>query len=260
MAAGKLPKHNNVSWRGNSCLQDGKSDSSSISKDLIGGYYDAGDAIKFHFPQAFAMTMLSWSVIEYSAKYESAGELNHVKDIIKWGTDYFLKTFNHSADSISRMVAQVLASLIFSGSLPSLGCSCIYLASDFDRLDQGIHLEGVQLRMITIAGHDLRILTMTDLLQNAVVALILLLRWLPLWHLHLLFSKTIRPIRRNWCMVPKLFLSSPGISAADTVLVAPRQRYSIIPLVTGMSLFGVVLGCIMQLGTIPISSLLLLLV
>ncbi|KAK6159703.1 hypothetical protein DH2020_003084 [Rehmannia glutinosa] len=74
---------------------------------LTGGYYDAGDAIKFNFPQSFAMTMLSWSVIEYSAKYEAAGELNHVKDIIKWGTDYFLKTFNHTADTIDRVVAQV---------------------------------------------------------------------------------------------------------------------------------------------------------
>ncbi|KAJ7967899.1 Endoglucanase [Quillaja saponaria] len=59
--SGKLPKHNNVSWRGNSCLQDGKSDSSSVIKDLVGGYYDAGDAIKFNFPASFAMTMLSWS-------------------------------------------------------------------------------------------------------------------------------------------------------------------------------------------------------
>ena len=106
-AAGKLPKHNNVSWRGNSCLQDGKSDPSSISKNLVGGYYDAGDAIKFNFPQSFAMTMLSWSVIEYSAKYEAAGELNHIKDIIKWGTDYLLKTFNSSADTIDRVVMQV---------------------------------------------------------------------------------------------------------------------------------------------------------
>ncbi|XP_047312675.1 endoglucanase 25-like [Impatiens glandulifera] len=31
--SGKLPKHNNVSWRGNSCLNDGKSD----SKNLVGG-------------------------------------------------------------------------------------------------------------------------------------------------------------------------------------------------------------------------------
>ncbi|KAL3655140.1 hypothetical protein CASFOL_000926 [Castilleja foliolosa] len=103
--SGKLPKHNNVSWRGNSCVKDG--DSSTMFKDLSGGYYDAGDATKFNFPQSFAMTMLSWSVIEYSAKFEASGELNHVKDIIKWGTDYFLKTFNHTADTIDRVVSQV---------------------------------------------------------------------------------------------------------------------------------------------------------
>ena len=107
VTAGKLPKHNNVTWRGNSCTNDGKSDSSSVIKDLVGGYYDAGDAIKFNFPKSFAMTMLSWSVIEYSAKYEAAGELNHVKDLIKWGTDYFLKTFNSSADTIGSIAAQV---------------------------------------------------------------------------------------------------------------------------------------------------------
>lgn len=88
-------------------MDDGKSDSGSVYKDLVGGYYDAGDAIKFNFPASFAMTMLSWSVIEYSAKYEASGELNHVKEIIKWGTDYLLKTFNSSADTIDRIAAQV---------------------------------------------------------------------------------------------------------------------------------------------------------
>ncbi|VVB14828.1 unnamed protein product [Arabis nemorensis] len=104
--AGKLPEHNHVPWRGDSCLEDGNFPGSSY-KDLVGGYYDAGDAIKFNFPMSFAMTMLSWSVIEYSAKYEAAGELNHVKQLIKWGTDYFLKTFNSSADTIYQMVTQV---------------------------------------------------------------------------------------------------------------------------------------------------------
>lgn len=94
-------------------MRDGKSDDATIFKDLVGGYYDAGDAIKFNFPQSFALTMLSWSVIEYSAKYEAAGELNHVKDIIKWGTDYLLKTFNSSADTIDRVVAQVSSILLF---------------------------------------------------------------------------------------------------------------------------------------------------
>ncbi|KFK22234.1 hypothetical protein AALP_AAs42893U000400 [Arabis alpina] len=101
--SGKLPEGNNVSWRGDSCLKDGD----FSYKDLVGGYYDAGDAIKFHFPMSFAMTMLSWSVIEYSAKYEAVDELDHVKHLIKWGSDYFLKTFNSSADTIYQMVTQV---------------------------------------------------------------------------------------------------------------------------------------------------------
>ena len=90
-------------------MNDGKSDAGSIFKDLKGGYYDAGGAIKFNFPASFAMTMLSWSVIEYSAKFEAAGELAHVKSTIKWGTDFFLKTFNSSADTIDRVIAQVLS-------------------------------------------------------------------------------------------------------------------------------------------------------
>ncbi|CAA7399268.1 unnamed protein product [Spirodela intermedia] len=104
--SGPLPKHNNVSWRGNSGMQDGMSNGGT-KKNLVGGYYDAGDAIKFGFPMSFSMTLLSWSVIEYSAKYEAAGELEHVKEIIKWGTDYLLKTFNSSADTINEIAAQV---------------------------------------------------------------------------------------------------------------------------------------------------------
>ncbi|KAK1265113.1 Endoglucanase 10 [Acorus gramineus] len=104
--SGPIPKHNNVSWRGNSGMKDGLSDD-SVKKNLVGGYYDAGDAIKFNFPMSFSMTLLSWSVIEYSAKYEAVGELDHVKEIIKWGTDYLLKTFNSSADTIDRIAAQV---------------------------------------------------------------------------------------------------------------------------------------------------------
>ncbi|KAJ7201227.1 hypothetical protein O6H91_20G024900 [Diphasiastrum complanatum] len=103
--SGNVPHSNNVSYRGNSGLKDGFSTDTSVN--LVGGYYDAGDNIKFHFPAAFSMTLLSWSVIEYSAKYEAAGELNHVKELIKWGTDYLLKTFNSSAPRVDYIYAQV---------------------------------------------------------------------------------------------------------------------------------------------------------
>lgn len=116
--SGALPKHNNVSWRGNSGMKDGLSDV-SIGRSLVGGYYDAGDAIKFNFPASFSMTMLSWSVIEYSAKYEAVGELAHIREIIRWGADYFLKTFNSSADTIDRIAAQVGAGDTSGGPTPN---------------------------------------------------------------------------------------------------------------------------------------------
>jgi hypothetical protein len=56
---------------------------------------------------AFSMTLLSWTVIEYSEKYKALGEYDHVRDIIKWGTDYLLLTFNSSATSVNKMYSQV---------------------------------------------------------------------------------------------------------------------------------------------------------
>jgi endoglucanase len=56
---------------------------------------------------AFSMTLLSWSVIEYSAKYKAVGEYDHVRELIKWGTDYLLLTFNSSASTIDKVYAQV---------------------------------------------------------------------------------------------------------------------------------------------------------
>ena len=35
--------------------------------------------------------MLAWSVVEYSDGYEQAGQLEEIKDNIRWATDYFMK-------------------------------------------------------------------------------------------------------------------------------------------------------------------------
>lgn len=104
--AGKLPKNNPISWRRDSGLQDGSGET-DLKGGLVGGYYDAGDNTKFHFPMSFAMTMLSWSVMEYEYKYRAIGEYDHVRDLIKWGADYLLLTFNSSATTIDKLYTQV---------------------------------------------------------------------------------------------------------------------------------------------------------
>jgi hypothetical protein len=85
--SGDLPTSNRVSWRGDSALNDG----ADVGRDLTGGYYDAGDHVKFGFPMASSMTMLGWGVVQYREGYEKSGQLDEALDAIKWGTDYILK-------------------------------------------------------------------------------------------------------------------------------------------------------------------------
>ncbi|CAA2965736.1 endoglucanase 6-like [Olea europaea subsp. europaea] len=85
--SGYLPSNQRIQWRGNSGLRDGKIN----GVDLVGGYHDAGDNVKFGLPMAFTITMMSWSLIEYGRQMAAGGELNNALDAIKWGTDYLIK-------------------------------------------------------------------------------------------------------------------------------------------------------------------------
>ncbi|KAF8414149.1 hypothetical protein HHK36_002148 [Tetracentron sinense] len=85
--SGRLPYNQRVTWRDHSGLTDGLEQ----GVDLVGGYYDAGDHVKFGLPMAFTVTMLSWGVIEYGEQIAGAGEYEHALEAIKWGTDYFVK-------------------------------------------------------------------------------------------------------------------------------------------------------------------------
>lgn len=91
LSAGHYPKNSPVKFRGDSGLLDGSS--STTLPDLEGGFFDSGNNIKFSFTTAYTVTLLSYTVIEYHEKYADIGELEHVKDIIKWGSDYLVKIF-----------------------------------------------------------------------------------------------------------------------------------------------------------------------
>lgn len=87
---------------------------------MVGGYYDAGDHVKFGLPMAFTVTMLSWGVIEFREQIAAAGELEHAFEAIKWGTDYFIKA--HTSPNV--LWAEVLRNLysITSYTLTLLSC------------------------------------------------------------------------------------------------------------------------------------------
>jgi hypothetical protein len=50
--------------------------------DLTGGYYDAGDNVKFNFPQAFTLTMLSWSGITFEDGYKKSDQFEYLLDAV----------------------------------------------------------------------------------------------------------------------------------------------------------------------------------
>nr|XP_043619610.1 endoglucanase 16-like [Erigeron canadensis] len=85
--SGKLPPNHRPPWRGDSALDDGK----EAGVDLVGGYYDAGDNVKYGFPMAFTVTTLAWAAYFYGPEIQDSGEMNNLLDSIRWGTDYLLK-------------------------------------------------------------------------------------------------------------------------------------------------------------------------
>lgn len=76
---------------------------------MAGGYYDAGDNVKYGLPMAFTITTLAWSTIYYDKELRASGELENARAAIRWGTDYFLKC----ASRKNRLYVQVRSKYIF---------------------------------------------------------------------------------------------------------------------------------------------------
>ncbi|CAL1538530.1 unnamed protein product [Lymnaea stagnalis] len=85
--SGKLPSTNRIPYRGDSALGD----KGVGGEDLTGGWYDAGDHVKFNFPMAYSAAILGWGYLMYSDAYKAAGQEDYLLDSIKWPLDYLLK-------------------------------------------------------------------------------------------------------------------------------------------------------------------------
>jgi len=92
--SGVLPEQTRCNWRGDSGLTDGADN----NLDLTGGWYDAGDHVKFNLPMAYSAAMLGWSVYEDREAYEQSGQLEYILGDIRWVTDYLIKC--HPEDEV----------------------------------------------------------------------------------------------------------------------------------------------------------------
>ena len=79
--AGNLPEWNRVEWRADSTTID----------EIDGGWYDAGDHVKFNLPMAYSASMLAWGLYQYPDGVEQAGEMTNYVNNLEYVLDYFVR-------------------------------------------------------------------------------------------------------------------------------------------------------------------------
>jgi endoglucanase len=108
--AGKLPAWNRVPWRDDSVLKDG----ADVGLNLSGGWFDAGDHVKFGFPMAGATTMLAWGAVDYRQAYANAGQLDDILNNLRFVNDFFIAA-HPSANVLYGQIGQGNADHAFWG-------------------------------------------------------------------------------------------------------------------------------------------------
>ena len=76
--AGPLPSWNRVEWRADSTLSD----------EVTGGWYDAGDHVKFNLPMAYSASMLAWGLYQYPDGVERSGQMETYVNNLTFVLDY----------------------------------------------------------------------------------------------------------------------------------------------------------------------------
>ena len=79
--SGVLPDWNEVSWRADSMTND----------YVPGGWYDAGDHLKFTLTNAYSATMLGWGLLQYPDGVKDCGELTEYRNNLQFVLDYLVK-------------------------------------------------------------------------------------------------------------------------------------------------------------------------
>jgi endoglucanase len=135
--SGTLPAWNRVQWRGPACVHDGR----DVGKDLSGGWFDAGDHVKFNFPMAASLTMLCWGVKEYGEAYEKSGQLTAILNNIRFTAEYLIKCHT-AAGEFYGQVGQGDPDHKFWGPAESVEANMTRPSAKIDKTHPGSELAG----------------------------------------------------------------------------------------------------------------------
>lgn len=101
---GELPEWNKVAWRADAMTND----------YVPGGWFDAGDHLKFTLTNAYAATVLGWGLLEYQDGVENIGMMDEYKLNLQWALDYLVGC--DLGDEIVYMIGQGAFDHVWWGS------------------------------------------------------------------------------------------------------------------------------------------------
>ncbi|MGB9878573.1 MAG: glycoside hydrolase family 9 protein, partial [Candidatus Pelagibacter ubique] len=78
--AGPLPDWNRVQWR----------DDATMNDYVQGGWYDAGDHVKFNLPMSYTAAMLGWALYEYGDGFDAVGQKDEMENNLRFVLDYLV--------------------------------------------------------------------------------------------------------------------------------------------------------------------------
>lgn len=87
--SGKLPVNNRISFRKDSFLNDREPG----GKCVTGGFFDAGDNVKFLLPFGWATTVLAWGAHTFKSGYETAGQTRQIRDVLRWAGEFAMQMY-----------------------------------------------------------------------------------------------------------------------------------------------------------------------
>ncbi|HYX32556.1 MAG TPA: glycoside hydrolase family 9 protein [Oligoflexus sp.] len=85
--AGPLPEGHRVPWRGPAAMKDGFAE----GVDLTGGFFDAGDHVKFGLPMTYTASILAWSLLLSESSYDAMDQSFYAKRNLRYVADWIMK-------------------------------------------------------------------------------------------------------------------------------------------------------------------------
>ena len=113
MCGDQVGEHSLHSWRDDCHTYDKysyrRSDGSTVTVDLTGGFHDAGDHVKFGLPEAYAAFTLGMSYDTNKKAYVSAKQVEHLQTITTHFADYLVDcaVLNSSGTAVEAYCVQV---------------------------------------------------------------------------------------------------------------------------------------------------------